>query len=245
MPNFFFKENTRKPPSLNPKKRLATDTENNILKNKLIPAVESVYFKNEYNNIIRYSDYFFNKGADILQIISEKNGAEIKEVKKEHPELWIIGGGNINSIKKAYEYLSNQSDFLVVGRLFANKPNLIETWVKSFGSRLIISIDDKEGLLAGNDKISTDSYIEFLKRYNPKNVIYVSDNTKLVGGVNLNRFKTVRKKISNAVLIYSGGVSTLEDLKNLKKNGADAVIIGSALYNNSINLIEAKKVFCA
>ena len=49
-------------------------------------------------------------------------------------------------------------------------------------------------------------------------------------------------KIDNVNVISSGGVSSLEDLKNIKKCNPYGVILGKALYENLISVEEAKKI---
>ena len=49
-------------------------------------------------------------------------------------------------------------------------------------------------------------------------------------------------KIDNVNVISSGGVSSLEDLKNIKKCDPYGVILGKALYENLISIEEAKKI---
>lgn len=40
-------------------------------------------------------------------------------------------------------------------------------------------------------------------------------------------------------IIYSGGITNIEDIKKLNKTGVKGIVIGSALYKNKINLKEA------
>ena len=42
-------------------------------------------------------------------------------------------------------------------------------------------------------------------------------------------------------IVYSGGVTNLDDLSQLQQTGAKGVVIGSALYKNKIDLKEALK----
>ena len=49
-------------------------------------------------------------------------------------------------------------------------------------------------------------------------------------------------KIDNVNVISSGGVSSLDDLKNIKKCDPYGVILGKALYENLISIEEAKKI---
>jgi phosphoribosylformimino-5-aminoimidazole carboxamide ribotide isomerase len=48
--------------------------------------------------------------------------------------------------------------------------------------------------------------------------------------------------LENANVIASGGVSGIDDVKQLKKLNLYGVILGKALYENKISIEEAKKV---
>ena len=48
-------------------------------------------------------------------------------------------------------------------------------------------------------------------------------------------------KLSNANVIASGGISNVDDVKNVKEKNAFGVILGKALYENKISIEEAKK----
>ncbi len=215
------------------------------LNKKIIPAIERIYFKKETDSFIHDIDRFSDEGAALVQlIISDQHIEILQEIKTKYPNIKVIAGGNIDSIKKASKYLDGQADYIVVGRFLAKNPDLVKNWIKLFSQRLIVSIDDKGGVLANNAKIRTKVYARLLEKNKVKNVIYVSENTKLVGGINLNGFKSVRDIVKNTTIIYSGGVSSLDDLRILKKACADSVIVGTALYHKKFKYAEAKGAFC-
>ena len=47
------------------------------------------------------------------------------------------------------------------------------------------------------------------------------------------------KKSVDLPIVYSGGVTTINDIKELNKTGVEGVVIGSALYKNKIDFSEA------
>ena len=49
-------------------------------------------------------------------------------------------------------------------------------------------------------------------------------------------------KLSNANVIASGGISNLDDVKDVKEKNAFGVILGKALYENKISIEEVKKI---
>jgi phosphoribosylformimino-5-aminoimidazole carboxamide ribotide isomerase len=63
----------------------------------------------------------------------------------------------------------------------------------------------------------------------------------MLTGINLEATRTLAQAVSIPV-IASGGVATIEDVKNLlplNKEGITGVIIGRALYKGTIDLTEA------
>ncbi len=130
------------------------------LKGIIIPCVEEEYFKifdskietiypmfvknKKESEFIRNAFYFFREGFRVLQIITD-DCSVIKKIKKITGNTTIIGGGNINSVEKAVNFLNNQSDYIIVGKFFAKNPNLIKGWIKLFKQHLIVSIDDNKG----------------------------------------------------------------------------------------------------
>ena len=48
-------------------------------------------------------------------------------------------------------------------------------------------------------------------------------------------------KIKNTNIIASGGISNINDVKNVKESNAYGVILGKALYENLISLRRQKK----
>lgn len=226
-----------------------------ILNAVLIPAVEEEYFKkikftvgpsdlNEgsESRFIKISQYFYKNKFRVLQIITE-DPSIIRKIKEYCSDAIIIGGGHINSIEEATNFLNNQSDYIIVERLFARKPSLIKSYLKLFGKHLIVSIGDKNGFLSYNENIRTEEFANMLGETRLKNVLYVSDKTKLTGFINLKMFKKVRDIMGSGNIGYSGGISSLDDLKMLKNLGANFVVVGTAFYTSSLNYRNAIKLF--
>ena len=49
-------------------------------------------------------------------------------------------------------------------------------------------------------------------------------------------------EIKNTNIIASGGISSINDVKNIKEFKAFGVILGKALYENKISIEDAKKI---
>lgn len=226
-----------------------------ILNAVIIPAVERGYFKKieftadpsdleegSESRLIKISQYFCQNRFKVLQVIT-KDPSIIRKIKEHCSDAIIIGGGHINSVEEAANFLDNHSDYIIIERLFARRPNLVKRYLKLFGKRLIVSIGDRNGFLASNKDIRTEEFASMLGETKVKNVLYVSDKNKLTGNINLKTFKKVRNIIRSGNVGYSGGISSLDHLKMLKSLGANFVVVGTALYTGTLNYQKAISLF--
>jgi len=65
------------------------------------------------------------------------------------------------------------------------------------------------------------------------------DRDGVLGGANVELYKTLQKEFSTLQLITSGGVGSLQDVKDLKALKPHGIIIGKALYENKFTLEDA------
>lgn len=209
----------------------------------IIPAVEQEYL-NRYpqygKDYIEICNYFQKKGADLIQVILEKSERElVKKLRIQLDCINLIIGGNISSREEAKIIIDEGADFVVLGKLLMINPELIEVFVDDLKEGLVCSVDNSGGHLICNKKIKTLDYLKLLVRKGVHNIVYVNDDTKLKGGVNIRMFREIRKITRNSNLIYSGGIQNLSDIRNLKEVGVDSVIVGTALYKNSLDFGKA------
>ena len=76
----------------------------------------------------------------------------------------------------------------------------------------------------------------------PLAAIIYTDITKdgMMSGPNLERTKAIIETVDLPV-VASGGVTTIEDIKNVVQIGAAAAIVGRSLYEGTIKLTDAIK----
>ena len=119
--------------------------------------------------------------------------------------------------------------------------------IKKFKQKIIISIDAIDGKLAvrgWKDKLKIEAltFIKELKGLGIEEIIYTDikrDGT--LKGIREDIIKEILKK-SGMNIFFGGGISSLEDiieLKKLEKYGLAGIIIGKALYEGKIDLRKA------
>ena len=112
---------------------------------------------------------------------------------------------------------------------------------------IAIDIAVKEGCLAGDGWEKTESenistFIKYLEK-NKIGMFIITDISKdgMLQGINKKSINTILDVVTTKAII-SGGVTTVGDIKSIltmKSSKIDGMIIGKALYENSINLSEA------
>ena len=80
-----------------------------------------------------------------------------------------------------------------------------------------------------------------VESYADVQTLLVTDISKdgVLGGANIALYEAIIKRYPNIDLITSGGVGTLDHVKDLKALNPHGVIIGKALYENKFSLAEA------
>ena len=116
--------------------------------------------------------------------------------------------------------------------------------VDTYKEKIAVGIDCKDGKLCGRgwlEKSDLD-YVDFAKKMEKigiKNII-VTDISKdgTLMGPNVDMLKKLKESV-NINITASGGISNIEDIKELKKIDLYGAITGKAIYAKTLSLKEA------
>jgi phosphoribosylformimino-5-aminoimidazole carboxamide ribotide isomerase len=183
-------------------------------------------------------------GAKSSRIINQK----VLERVAKNTNLKIDFGGGIKSdddLRIAFESGVSQ---ITGGSIAVKNRELFLEWISKYGSDKIIL-----GADCLNRKIATQGWLEnsetdvvdFISDYQQKGIQYVicTDISKdgMLQGTSNDLYKEILEK-TNVKLIASGGVSSMDDLIELRNIGCEGVIIGKAIYEGRIKLKELKQI---
>ena len=133
---------------------------------------------------------------------------------------------------------------VILGTAAVEDPELVEEACRKFSESIIVSIDAWEGHIAihGWRQETGLKIVEFTKamvQLGVKRFIYTDISRD--GTLTEPNFATIAELVNTIRLpiIAAGGISSLLHLKMLKSLGAEAAIIGRALYTRDINLKQA------
>ena len=218
-------------------------------------------FKGDYNRKTVYSNDpvsvardFKKSGATHIHLV-DLEGAKTGEtpnfdvvcaIKRETGLFCEIGGG-IRSIEVVEKYISAGLDRVILGTAAVTNEGFVQEAVEKYGEKIAVGIDIKDGFAAikGWTESSGIDAFEFCERMEKIGVrtLICTDISKDGAMVGTNRalYKTLSEKFS-VDIVASGGVSSIDDVKALRKLNIYGAIIGKAYYTKAVDLGEAIEV---
>lgn len=154
-------------------------------------------------------------------------------------------GGGIRTIERAKELIAGGAEKIIIGTK-ANREFLSELIAEIGKDKIIVALDSRSGkVVVEGWKQKTDKRpIELAKELEDycSEFLYTSiDKEGLMNGIDLETIKNL-KNITKNKISYAGGVSTLEEINDLAKQGIDCVV-GMAIYTGKLNLEGGKMDF--
>ena len=164
--------------------------------------------------------------------------------------LQIDFGGGIKSDADMEAVLSSGAAYATVGSIAVKQPDMMEQWINRYGAdRLILGADVCDGHISINGwkEDSRQELIPFIQSYYDRGIRHVlcTDISKdgMLGGTSIDLYKQIMKHYPKCELIASGGVSGMSDLIELNDAGIPNVVIGKAIYENTLDLKEVAEIF--
>lgn len=180
-------------------------------------------------------------GAKAGEVVNWK----VLEKIANQTSLKIDFGGGIKKESTLKTVLDTGAAYATIGSLAVKNRNVFEEWIERFGAGVFMLGADvfEEKIAVGGwlEKTDIDVY-DFMQSYLDKGLtqMFCTDIQKdgKLQGPSIELYKNIIAKFSELQLIASGGVSNLQDLKDLREIGCAAAIVGKAIYENRISLDE-------
>ena len=219
-------------------------------------------YKGDYNKITVYNDNplevakeFESLGAKFIHLVDLDGARDGESINKniifeiaKSVNIPVQTGGGIRDLKTVKEYIENGINRVILGTAAINDPEFLIEAIKTYKEKIVVGIDAKDGYAAysGWEKLSGKRAVEFAKeveKIGGKTIIYTDIATDgTLKGPSLSSTKELIDAV-NIDIIASGGVSSYEDLVEIKKINAEGVIVGRAIYEGKIDLKRTFKEF--
>ncbi len=153
-------------------------------------------------------------------------------------------GGGIRSLETIEKYLAAGVERVILGSKAVTDEAFLKEALARFGKHIAVGVDAKDGKVAVHgwlDVLDVDMF-DFLQHLVELKVdtVIVTDIAKdgAMQGTNLALYEKL-SKLQNINVTASGGVSSYEDIRALKKLGLYGAILGKAMYQGVVELSEA------
>jgi len=179
-----------------------------------------------------------------------KNANLIHSIADNHPDIPIQVGGGIRDEDTVQVYLDAGVQYVIIGTKAVSAPHFVNDLCLEFPGHIIVGLDAKDGKVAidGWSKLSHHDVIDMAQHFETDGVaaIVFTDISRdgMMQGLNVQSTVELASAIHIPV-IASGGVTDEKDIKKLcesDEEGIVGVIVGRALYENTIDLQHAQKL---
>ena len=205
-----------------------------------------------YNdNPVKQAKFFEKEGCKRIHVVDidaafgrlNVNKETILDIRQSVTTPIELGGG-IRNRDSIFYWLNNKIDYLIIGSLAIKNINQTISIANEFENKIYISLDQLNNkiMINGWIKKSNIGYKEIIKIYNKSKIkgFVITDISRdgMMQGINL-KFVNQNLSITEKPMIIGGGLSSYEDLKNLKKlnhKNLEGVISGKSFYSGAIEI---------
>lgn len=188
------------------------------------------------------------KGAEFIHIVDldgAKTGDSLNknaiQAIAEAVSIPIQVGGGVRTMDMIDGHIESGVDRVIIGTAAITNPSFLKEAVNKYGDKIAVSIDARGGMVAtdGWTETTDTKAIDLLKELEEigvKTVVY-TDILKdgMMQGPNFEELKAIDEACAIDI-IASGGISTAENIKNLRIMDLYGAIIGKALYDGNLAL---------
>ncbi len=164
-------------------------------------------------------------------------------------DLKIEVGGGLRNFESIQTYVDAGVEKVILGSAAIKDKSFLKEACEKFPDKIALGLDAKNGYLSvsgwkENSNLKTLDFLKNVNDYGASRLIYTDINRDgMKMSPNFNETEDVANN-SNCPVIVSGGVSTIDDIKKVKKLGnknIEGIIVGKAIYDGDIKLDELAK----
>jgi len=198
---------------------------------------------------------FVAQGATQLHVIdldgafgSGENDEAIARICRA-VDVPVQTGGGIRTAEHARARFNAGASYVILGTLLVEDERVARNIIATFPGKVFAGIDVRGNTVAvrgwlENTPVDRDALVERVSRWGIERIVFTEIKRDGTGsGYDINALNQVAN-VAPVRITASGGAKTIDDLRRLKEgapSNVDAAIIGSALYEETIDLREAIK----
>jgi phosphoribosylformimino-5-aminoimidazole carboxamide ribotide isomerase len=190
-------------------------------------------------------------GAELIHLV-DLNGAVDKKPRNLNTIETILAGvrvpvqlgGGIRDMATIETYINKGVARIVLGTEAIRNPDLVVQAARAFPECIVVGIDARNGYVAieGWTETTGTTAVDLARRFEDIGIAAINftdiHRDGMQSGPNIEATRQLAEAVSIPI-VASGGVSTIDDIKNLlplTAVGVQGVITGKALYSGSLDL---------
>ena len=161
--------------------------------------------------------------------------------------LVIDFGGGIKGGEDLDVVFQSGAALATIGSMAVKHPETMQGWMDQYGAeKFLLGADVKGEKIAVGGWLETTelNIFDFIGDYVKRGIqqVFCTDVSKdgLLAGPSLDLYRKILERFSDLHFIASGGVSSMEDLEQLKEIGCKGAIVGKAIYEGRIAVEQLK-----
>ena len=156
-------------------------------------------------------------------------------------------GGGIRTLAAVEEWLALGVDRVVLGTAALHDPELVRGAARRFPGRIAVGIDARDGRVAVSGWLETSETdaLTLARRFEDAGVAALIHTDIARDGTGAGPNLEASEALARAVrlpVIASGGVGSLDDVRNVCGRGLAGLIVGRALYTGAVDLPSALEI---
>ncbi|NMP16577.1 1-(5-phosphoribosyl)-5-[(5-phosphoribosylamino)methylideneamino]imidazole-4-carboxamide isomerase [Thalassotalea sp. Y01] len=203
-------------------------------------------------------EQYFSDGGQRLHLV-DLDGAKNSDNRQTKRLSEIIAmapmpvqvGGGVRKQKDVDTLLELGASAVVIGSLAIKQPQLVKDWLQQYGKQRIVLALDVQINELGEKRLPTHGWIEqseqtleqLIRFYGADNIaqILCTDISKdgTLQGSNVDLYQQMKQAFPQIFWQASGGIGSLNDIKQVATSGADGIILGRALLEGKFTVKEA------
>ena len=209
----------------------------------------------DYGDPVERAYEFERTGARWLHVVDldaafgEGDNRGIVESIVANVDISVEVSGGLRDSDAVARALDSGAHRVTLGTAAVEDPGWAAKMIERYGSRIVIGLDVRDGLVATHGWTkSAGAMVDLIRRFDDAGceMYMVTDISKdgTLTGPNLDLLRESAELTSGSI-IASGGVASLDDvalLRELVPTGFEAVIIGKAFYEGYFTVAEACEV---
>lgn len=170
-----------------------------------------------------------------LEEVASKSGVEIE---------WGGGIADDSALASVFNAGATQA---IVGSVAALRPAEFSRWLKIFGpDRILLGADVRDGVVAvkgwvQQTGLTLNEQISWFLEDGLKFVVCTDiSRDGLLKGPSFDLYAELMEEFQSVIFTASGGISGMDDIKELDRIGVPKVVVGKAIYEKRIKLDDIK-----